>query len=126
MKHVGTRTNAKSITTLDQLGFDNLSVNATATGTVTLNLANASVFDITLTGNTTIAFSNIPVPSSQSFSWVLRVNCGTTAYTITWPTITWLTSGGTAPLAPLASKVVEYTFSTQNGTLVLGRKGAST
>lgn len=126
MKHVGTRTNAKSITTLDQLGFDNLSVNAAATGTVTLNLANASVFDITLTGNTTIAFSNIPVPTNQSFSWVLRVTCGATGYSITWPTVTWLTTGGTAPPAPLAGKVVEYVFSTQNGTLVLGRKGSAT
>lgn len=126
MKHVGTKSDAKSVVTQDQLGFDNLTVNATATGTVALNLATSSVFDITLTGNTTIAFSNIPVPTNQSFSWVLRVTCGATGYSITWPTITWLTSGATAPSAPLAGKVVEYVFSTQNGTLVLGRKGSAT
>lgn len=126
MKHVGTKSDAKSVVTQDQLGFDNLTVNSAATGTVTLNLATASVFDITLTGNTTIAFSNIPAPTNQSFSWVLRVTCGATGYSITWPAVTWLTTGDTAPPAPLAGKVVEYVFSTQNGTLVLGRKGSAT
>ena len=106
--------------------FDDLLVNAAATGTVTLNVGAAQVFDITLTGNTTLAFSNIPVPVGQSYSWLVRVTQGGTARTLAFPTVTWLTSGGTSPGAPAANKVIEYIFSTQNGTLVLARKGAFT
>lgn len=108
------------------LPFDDLVVNATATGTVTLNVGSAQVFDVTLTGNTTIAFSNIPVPVNQSYSWLVRITQGATLRTLAWPTITWIATGGTAPATPAAGKVTEYVFSTQNGVLVLGRKGAAT
>ena len=125
MKHVGVKTDAKSVFTLEQVGYDNLVVNAAATGTVTLNLASATVFDLTLTGNTTIVFSNVPVPSGQSFCWVVRVAQGGTLRTLAWPTVTWLTTGGTDPGAPAINKIIEYVFSTQNGTLILARKGAA-
>lgn len=107
-------------------GYDNLVVNSAGTGTVVINLALATVFDITLTGNTTFSFTNVPVPTGQSFSWVVRVTQGATARTITWPTITWLTSTGAKPDDPLANKLREYVFSTQNGTLIYGRGGAAT
>ena len=106
--------------------FDDLLVNAAATGTVTLDVGSAQVFDITLTGNTTLAFSNIPVPAGQSYSWLVRVTQTATVRTLAWPTVTWITPGGSVPDAPAANKVTEYIFSTQNGTLVLGRKGAYT
>lgn len=106
--------------------FDDLLVNAAATGTVTLDVGAAQVFDITLTGNTTLAFANIPVPVNQSYSWLVRITQTATVRTLAFPNITWLTLNGTAPGAPAASKVIEYIFSTQNGTLVLGRKGAAT
>lgn len=106
--------------------FDDLLVNAAATGTVTLDVGAAQVFDLTLSGNTTLAFSNVPVPVGQSYSWLVRVTQGGTARTLAFPTVTWITPGGTSPGAPAASKIIEYIFSTQNGTTILARKGAYT
>lgn len=106
--------------------IDKTTTNATATGTVTLNLATADVFNLTLSGNTTVALSNIPTLSNETFAFVVRVSQGGTAYTLTWFSgITWLTTGGTAPAAPAASKSVEYIFSTTDGTNWTGRKGAA-
>lgn len=107
-------------------GYDDLVVNATATGTQTLDLLAATVFDLTLTGNSTIVFSNLPTPTNQIFSWVVRITMGGTLRTLTWPTITWYTTGGVAPTVPAVGKVVEYIFSTQNGTTVIGRVGSAT
>lgn len=100
--------------------------NAAATGTVTLDLSGSGVFNLTLSGDTTVALSNIPTLSNETFAFVVRVSQGGTAYTLTWFSgITWLTTGGTAPAAPSASKSVEYIFSTTNGTNWTGRKGAA-
>lgn len=109
-----------------QMIFDDLLVNAASTGTVTLDVGAAQVFDLTLSGNTTLAFSNVPVPVGQSYSWLVRVTQGATARTLAFPTVTWLTPNGTSPGAPAASKIIEYIFSTQNGTTILARKGAFT
>lgn len=106
-------------------GIDDLYTNATATGTVTCDLAIATVFDLTLSGNTTIAFSNVPVPINQSFTWVVRVKMGGTLRTLAFPTATWFTTSGTFD-APAVGKTIEYVFSTQNGTTFLARQGAST
>ena len=126
MKHVGTRTDAKSVLTLDQVGFENYLANAAATGTVTLSLANTTYFDLTLTGNTTLVFSNIPVPVNQIFSWVTKITMGGTLRTLTYPTTTWLTTGGTAPSAPAVGKAMEIIWSTTNGTTLVARVGATT
>lgn len=107
-------------------GFDNLVVNAAATGTVTLDVSAATVFDITLSANTTIAFSNVPTPTNQCFSWVVRIRQASTLRTLTWPTTSWLTTNGITPATPAVSKVAEYIFTTNNGTTIMGRKGAST
>lgn len=113
------------VATTRAVGYDDCVVNAAATGTVTCNLATATVFDLTLTGNTTIAFSNVPTPTNQIFSWVVRVTMGGTLRTLTMPTVTWLTPTGTFD-TPAVGKVIEYIFSTQNGTLIHGRKGPFT
>lgn len=106
--------------------IDKTYVNAASTGTVTLSLTDYTVFDLTLSGNTTLALSNIPTLSSELLTFVIRLTCGATAYSITWFSgITWLVSGGTAPSAPLASKIAEFVITTQNGTTFIGRKGPS-
>lgn len=51
--------------------------------TPTLNCATGNSFAITLSGNTTLSFSN--VPSGAAYSCVLKVVQGASAYTITWP-----------------------------------------
>jgi len=101
---------------------DKVFVNAAATGTVTVDLSAYTVVDLTLSGNTTLAFSNLPSLSSESLTIVVRLTCGATAYSITWPSgITWLSSS--AGTAPLANKIAEFVITTQNGTTFLARKG---
>lgn len=107
--------------------FDDLLVNGAATGTLSLNVGTAQVFNLTLSGNTTINFTNVPVPVGQSYAWLVRVTQGGTARTLTFNGVTtWLTPSNANPGAPLAGKVIEYIFSTENGTTILGRKGAYT
>lgn len=94
-----------------------------ATGAVNLNVSTASVFDLTLSGNITISFSGVSTGGTTAF--VVRIRQGSTARTVTWPTgITWLTSTGTAPVAPAANKIREYVLSTEDGVTWLGRGGA--
>lgn len=105
--------------------IDKTTTNAAATGTVTLNLSQADVFNLTLSGNTVLAISNAPALSGETFAIVIRVTQGATARTLTWFSgITWLASGGTAPAAPAANKSVEYVLSTADGVNWIGRKGA--
>lgn len=105
---------------------DKVYVNATATGTVNLDLSSYTVFDLTLTGNTTLTFSNFPTLSAEGLTIVIRLTCGATPYSITWFSgLTWLTTGGAVPTAPLANKIAEFVVTSQNGTAFLGRKGAS-
>ena len=104
--------------------IDKTVTNAAATGTVTLDLSAADVFDLTLTGNTTLALSNAPTLSGETFSIVVRVRQGATAYSLAWfAGVTWLASS--TPPTPAANKIVEYILSTSNGTGWLGRKGAA-
>ena len=106
--------------------IDKTITNAAATGTVTLDLSQADVFNLTLSGNTTLAISNAPTLSGETFAIVVRVSQGAAAFALTWFSgITWLTSGGTAPAAPAANKSVEYVLSTTDGTNWIGRKGAA-
>ena len=105
---------------------DVTTVNDAATGTVTLDLGVSGVFNLTLSGNITVAVSNTPAVSGETFAFVVRITQPTTAYTVTWfSNITWLATNGTAPEAPAASKAVEYIFTTVDGTNWIGRKGAS-
>lgn len=70
--------------------------------TPTLNCAAGNSFAITLTGNTTLSFSN--VPSSVAYSCIFKIVQGSSDYTMTWPAaVKWqdgldpvLTSGGGA------------------------------
>jgi hypothetical protein len=66
----------------------------TTTGTVTdeMEPANGSIQTLTLTGNITSLTDNIA--SGEAIT--LMVDDGS-AYTITWPTMTWVNNGGSAP-----------------------------
>lgn len=111
---------------LQPSGYDKLHTNAAATGTVTCDLAAATYFDLTLTGNTTLAFTNVPTPVNQIFSWTVKVTMGGTLRTWAFPAITWYTPGGVAPTAPAVGKTIELVFSTTDGTTIVGRAGPST
>jgi len=104
--------------------IDKTVTNAIATGTVTLDLSAADVFDLTLAGNVTLALNNAPALSGETFSIVVRVRQGATAYSLAWfAGVTWLATA--TPSTPAAGKIVEYILSTTDGATWLGRKGAS-
>jgi hypothetical protein len=76
-------------------------------GTQTLNLAAATEWTVTITGNTTFAFSNVPAAGTSQIVALRLTNAG--SYTISWPAGTTFASG----IAP--------TFTT-NGVDILGVK----
>lgn len=101
----------------DRQATDNVS------GTYTCNLALDSIFDLTLTGNTTLSVSNIAVSGEAVRSFVVRIRQGATARTLTWwQGITWLSPA--TPAAPAANKMVEYVLSYTAASGWLGRVGA--
>lgn len=107
--------------------IDKTVTNATCTGAVTLDLALGTVFDLTLTGNTTLALTNVPTLSGETLNLVISVTQGAVAYTLTWfAGISWLTVGAIAPDAPAANKVIEYIITSKSAGVYKGRKGAAT
>lgn len=106
---------------------DKVYVNAAASGTVTLDLSLYSSFDLTLVGNTTLAFSNPPALTNEGLAVVVSITCGATGYTTTWMSgvTLWLNTGATIPPGPVANKTGEFVFSTRNGTAWTGRKASS-
>jgi len=95
--------------------------NATSGATETLDLESGNVFDLTLTDNCTLTFSNPPTSgTSGSFTLILRQD-GTGSRTVTWPgSVDW--AAATAPtLTTDASAVDVLTFMTvDGGTVWLG------
>lgn len=94
-----------------------------------MNLAQATVYDLTLTANCTLSVSNVPALSGESLTLIVRIRQDASSpKTITWFSgITWLTSGGSAPSTPNAGQIIEYILSTNgDGSAWVGRVGAST
>lgn len=107
--------------------LDRTVTSAAATGTVTLDLALGSTFDLTLTGNTTLALANVPALTNETLNIVISVTQGATAYSLTWfGTMTWVTPSAIEPAAPAANKVIEYIITSKAAGQYKGRKGAST
>lgn len=85
---------------------------ATVTGTsYNFVTSNGSIFYHNLSGNTTYT---IGIDSGESIVIVLANSGG---YTVTWPTITWLNNGGTAP--SLSTGVNSFVFF-KHGTTIFG------
>lgn len=82
-----------------------------ATGSVTLNLANGNIFNVTLSGNTTFAFTG--ATNNQGCSFTLYLRQGTSPRTVAWPNaVRW--SGG-APMLSGANSVDILVFETLDG-----------
>ena len=96
-----------------QGGSETVSTNATATGAVTLNLANGNVFNVTLTGNATFTFSGATAGRACSFGLYLRQNA-TGGRTVTWPaSVKW--SGGAPTLTTNANAIDILVFESIDG-----------
>jgi hypothetical protein len=79
---------------------ETLAANATATGSVTVDLSQGNVQALTLTGNiTSLAFSNVPAAGAVSLSLYLKQD-STGGRAVAWPgSVSWL--GGVAPTVDL-------------------------
>jgi len=78
---------------------------ANSSTSITLNLANGTMQDITLTGSPTITMPT--AASGKSFTLMLRTGSG--SYTVTWTTVKW--PSGTAPtVTTTASRMDIYSF----------------
>lgn len=78
----------------------------TNTGTgITINLANGTVQQLTLTNNATLTMPT----ATAGKSFIVYLKTGAGSYTLTWSTVKW--SGGTAPtVTATASKMDIYSF----------------
>lgn len=94
---------------------ETVSTNATSGAAATLNIENGNVFDLTLTANCTLTFSN-PSATGKACSFTLYLRQDATgSRTVTWPaSVKW--PGGTAPtLTTTASRTDLLMFSTLDG-----------
>lgn len=78
---------------------------ANSSTAITLDLANGTMQDITLTGSPTITMPT----ATAGKSFILLLRTGTGSYTVTWSTVKW--PSGTAPtVTSTASKMDIYSF----------------
>jgi hypothetical protein len=87
-------------------GLETVSTNSTATGTVTLNLTNGNVFNLTLTGNVTLVFSGATSGKACSFATYLKQDA-TGSRVVTWPASSVKWSGGSPPSLSSAPNSVD-------------------
>lgn len=91
----------------------------TTTGSKNLDLSAYSIFEYTITGNTTIVFTNLPDTTNDTLVFVLRLTMGATLRTITFSDyIVWLTQDGVTPTVPTINKLKEYIITYSNGSYV--------
>ena len=95
-------------------GQEQIVTNTNATGSVTLNLTNGNVFNLTLTGSVTLAFSGATNGVACSFTLYLTQD-NTGGRSVTWPgSVSWI--GGVAPtLTTTANAINVLVFETLNG-----------
>jgi hypothetical protein len=84
------------------------------TGTITIDRSLGEVHRVQVGGNITLAFSNWATAGTYSEILLEIVNGG--AHTITWPTLTWLTSGGTPPSLAASGTDFVVVFTRDGGT----------
>lgn len=90
----------------------------TYAASVTLDLASRSIFTVTLTGNLTLAFSNITA-GSGGYIVITQDATGSRTLTITGLGTTVKTPGGTAPILTTAANSVDVlSYFCPSGSLV--------
>ena len=94
---------------------ENKVTNSSATGTVTLDLSTSNVFQVTLTGNTTFAFSNPPANTKVFSFTIIATQDATGGRTITWPTSKKFAGGVTPPPTTAANAVDVWSVMTYDG-----------
>lgn len=94
-------------------GAENLDTVDASSGTAAIDLANGNVFDVSLTGATTLSFTGAQEGKACSFSLYLRQD-GTGSRTVTWPnTVKW--SGGEPTISTGANAIDILVFESIDG-----------
>jgi hypothetical protein len=92
-------------------------VTANSDAAYTINLANGNIFELTLTDNCTLSFSNPPAAGKAGSLTLILIQDGTGSRTITWPdSVTW--ASGNAPTLSTSAGAVDIIqlFTTDGGT----------
>jgi hypothetical protein len=105
--------------TIDKGAFRQAANQTAGSGTITLDYNNGDLFQVTPTGNITIAISNIPTGVAGSLL-IKAVNFG--AHTITWPTAD-LWAGGSPPTLTTAGTDHIVVLWENDGTLSFSLRG---
>ncbi|MCD6035210.1 MAG: hypothetical protein K0R63_951 [Rickettsiales bacterium] len=96
--------------------------NATATGSVTVDIENGNVHELTLTGNiTTLTFSNPPATGKAGNLTLILKQDGTGGRTVSWPAaVKWV--GASAPVLSTAANAIDIVTlcTTDAGTIYYG------
>ena len=128
----GTQTAPKVVATfVDKLLTVTPNAGNSNTVTIDTDLNTSFIVDNTSsTGNITITFAGkagVTTGNNEMGAVIVRVRQGSTARSITWPTLNaWLTSDGLSPTAPAANKQADFVFSYDtNVNGWVGRKGAT-
>lgn len=96
-------------------GYDeSFTANATATGSVTVNVQTTNVYELTLTGAVTLTLTSPPSGTAWSLSIITKQDA-TGGRVITWPaSVKW--PGGTVPASDTAANAINvWTLMTTNG-----------
>jgi hypothetical protein len=89
--------------------------NATVTGTFTVDMAVANIFNLTQTGSTTYTFSNPAAGGTTSNFLIAIKQGGAGSYTATWPGSVKFPNGSTPVLSTTVGKVDILNFITFDG-----------
>ena len=89
--------------------------NTAVTGSYTMNCAAANFFELTLTGNTTIAPSNVPANGRVWSGSIAAKQDATGGRTITWPTGTKYAGGVAPPATTTANALDIWSLMTYDG-----------
>lgn len=100
---------APSVTNPTVTNYVETAYSANSSTAITLDLANGTVQNITLTGSPTITMPT----AALGKSFILYLRTGSGSYSVTWSTVKW--SGGTAPtVTSTASRMDIYSFFADN------------
>ena len=98
-------------------GLETFATNATATGAVTVDLANGNLHHLTLTGNVTLTLSGTAASVVCSLTLLLTQDA-TGGRSITWPaSVKWMPSGSAPTFTTtLSTRSIVELFTIDNGT----------
>lgn len=108
----GTQTFGGRKTFDSQYFSDAVVLGNSGSGTVTVNWDNGNFQVLTLTGSPTIALSN----GQAGGRYLLKIKTGAGGFTVTWPTVNWIRSGGAAPTVPTAASKIALVALAFDGT----------